>query len=614
MANIIPFALGLILAVGVSSSPAPAQPNDGQFISPQARDRILDQLIRPGGNPGGGVIIEEPGFPGVAGDDIVIALPPSRTIDNRYIYCNVMQLSLARSPSWSEVYRSLGAEAAAVDVVYLAQEALARHYCLGLPQGELNTALDALDEVHASIDAGVAQRLGIGIEGAADLRRSLIHADAERIRRGCFQHGHRADELLLARLPMTPDIGLELPQVPASAAFGVCPSGMGGGGARQERTRAFDMATVKSCRDDFLSSYAQCTSPLGEDLTQEQLNDTADDLQDSISDACSAAGPDCSTHVGTDDDGNTASTTTVRSGETTEAVSITTRDGDVVRVSHSVTGGNHTVDLEYNLEPSLLDRAEQVVADFERAHSLVQRAFNAIHETYDSALGPGGRALRDAIAKESPKLIGGALRLGRGGVNQCEAINPASASPIGYMRSGAAPPDLRPGPISGVDIVAYCMCQEGGRRGQELANDMGFGCRGEWAERMSCLANPYDRIDRIRRECLQYLVEDNDREASDKLEGVCSFTVQCPETQAALFSSSGGTLTCQCRPLDPFLGGGPSRNNACDLVYCSSETPSADSARFGLFEECCRNGNPPRPFVPVDPDFIRLLRELRQLQ
>ena len=234
----------------------------------------------------------------------------------------------------------------------------------------------------------------------------------------------------------------------------------------------------------------------------------------------------------------------------------------------------------------------------------VMLSYTNFRDSLPGMHGAGGTELMEKFMEDMGSAV---PNWHRGATRQCWSVNPASSPALGYRRSQKASgfaassrggvPRLGPGSINAPDMFAYCLCQ-GGKTAKQVANMMGHSCaaNSEWAKRMRCLVNPYNPDDSVKRECVEYLMEDNGLTNRRRTLGeICEARVQCPPHQTLAASIIGGVHKCTCRG-----GSGPSRSGSggslpaeCRVVDCQAPGLSSD-----MRSQCCPNPIPGPMNIP----------------
>ena len=187
------------------------------------------------------------------------------TIDSSYLLCNSLQLQSARRVVWEPVLSSLGVSLRDRDVYGLALDKAATEVCAGRLDSELmNSAFGDLDRVMRGVEEVTFGRSLLTSDERIKLSSALMQAAYDEFQSRCFDNRVKEAELMIGRLPKTPDVGLGVEMQPASAALGRC--GSGGSAARPGIDVTFAQSQFQSCAAKVLSSISQdCTDPAGQD-------------------------------------------------------------------------------------------------------------------------------------------------------------------------------------------------------------------------------------------------------------------------------------------------------------------------------------------------------------
>ena len=524
-------------------------------------------------------------------------LAPVRTIsiDSSYLLCNSLQLQAARRVVWEPVLASLGVSLRDRDVYGLALDNAATEVCAGrFDSALMNSAFGDLDRVMSGVEDRTFGRSLLTSDERIKLSSALMQAAYDEFQSRCFDNRGKEAELMIGRLPKTPDVGFDVEMQPASAALGRC--GSGGSAARPGIDVDFAQSQFQSCAAKVLSNISQdCTGPAGQDRSpstprptiendsgwyavpgvpgQQQRQFRANAPDGSYKNIYQNRTPDVTTTVTDAFD--------ARGRPVTQTVEVQDREGRTIGRSVYYFATNTPAVGE----PSNPRARRRYDAETRRINNT--RASGADWAKYNEAV-LNALGVPPSLIPAAPPDPSVAIPPGPAGpTNQCQAMTNSSTGRMGLLRPQSSEGVEGSGGrefISGPDLILRCLCALGSR-GAQLANQIaratgspGVSCsNNEWLRRVDCVLNPRGPADGIRPECLAYLRADYQ---FDTPQTACDAAIQCPEGSQPIVVGPPGSSACRCSKESS--SSGPRIN--CALVRCPRPgTPSNDPS----VQACC---------------------------
>lgn len=538
------------------------------------------------------------------------------SINFSYLLCNSLQLQSARRVVWEPVLKSLGATRTELNTYGLALDNAATEVCAErLDSPLMNSAFADLDRVMSGVEDRTFGRSLLTSDEKIKLSNALLQAAYDAFQSRCFDNRGKEAELVIGRLPKTPDVGLGLETQPASAALGRCGASSGGKAPGTGVDIEFAQSQFQACATKVLRNASQdCTDPAGQDR--------------SGSTPRPATVHDTGWQPVPGQPGWQQHDYRVDAGDGTYKVFHQRKgpDGEMTVVQQYDAGGHLTyISIDFQLRGSPAIRrsirvhTNPVSPEESPRDPAARRRYNAER-----------RRLNDTSQRDLPKLdtaIEAALRVPpsvadspdsfvrvpvnpAGPAQQCQAMTVSSTGGMGLLQPSSTDTSERSGSrewISASDLVLSCLCAFGSK-GAQLANQIatamgepGVSCsNNEWLGRVDCVNNPRGPADQIRPECLAYLRADYQ---FDTPQTTCEAALNCPEGSHPILQAGGG---CTCSRSGSSTSGRGSYN--CSLVRCPPPgTRSSDPA----VRACCGApaggpgtppdeppGGPPRPPIP----------------
>ncbi len=529
------------------------------------------------------------------------------TIDSSYLLCNSLQLQSARRVVWEPVLSSLGVSLRDRDVYGLALDNAATEVCAGrLDSALMNSAFGDLDRVMSGVEEVTFGRSLLTSDERIKLSSALMQAAYDEFQSRCFDNRGQEAELMIGRLPKTPDVGLGVEMQPASAALGRC--GSGGSAARPGIDVDFAQSQFQSCAAKVLSSISQdCTDPAGQDRSRSTPRPTIEQdtgwvpvpgVPGQMQRQLRANAPDGSfknIYQTRTPDGTLTVTDAfdARGRPSSQTIEVQDREGRTIsrfeyhfQTNTPAVGepSNPRARRRYDAETRRLNNTRASGADWAKYNQAVATALGAPPSLIPAAPPDPSVAIPPGPA---------------GPTNQCQAMTNSSTGRMGLLRPQSSEGVEGSGGrefISGPDLILRCLCALGSR-GAQLANQIaratgapGVSCsNNEWLRRVDCVANPRGPVDGIRPECLEYLRADYQFETPQT---ACDAAIQCPEGSQPIVVGRPGSSACRCSK--DSTASGPRFN--CARVRCPRPgTPSSDPS----VQACC--GTPgDKPDKPSD--------------
>jgi hypothetical protein len=528
---------------------------------------------------------------------------PRISIKPSYLLCNSLQLQSARRVVWEPVLTSFGATPKELDSYAWALDNAATEVCAGrLDSPMMNRAYGALAKVMGGLEDRAFEKSLLTSNERIELSSALLQAAYDQFQSRCFDGRGNEAELMVGRLPKTPDIGLGLTAQPASAALGRCGPGTGGK-VRPGIDTSFAQSEFQACAAKALQNASQdCTDPAGQDRGRPVIEH----------DSGWQRSPDGDQHRQFRANRPDGSHDNVYQHQKPDGSQLTHTESydahnHLIRETYEfrIGGQARSVEVPYDpnmglpahSRPSDPAAARRWEADMNRLNSVRQRDWDEYNAAFEAALRvppPSDRSPRARIPS------------GRSGPSrQCQAMSISPTGAVGLLRpqsAGGEGSGTRER-ISGTDLTLRCLCTFG-ERGAQLANQLAFAMgepavhcgNNEWLRRMDCVSNPRGPADQIRPECLAYLRADNQ---FDTPETTCAAAIQCPEGSHPIVRATA----CTCSDDGGSIGRRRFGRN-CALVRCPIPgTRSSDPA----VQACCGApegdpgappGGPPRPPRP----------------
>jgi hypothetical protein len=538
-------------------------------------------------------------------------LSPVMTIrvNSSYFLCNSLQLQSLRRVVWEPLLASLGASRTERDAYGVALDNAATEVCAGrLDSPLMNSAYRDLDRVMSGVEDRTFGRTMLTSDERIKLSSSLMQAAYDEFQSRCFDNRVKEAELMIGRLPKTPDVGLGVDALPASAALGRC--GSGGKAPRTGIDVAFAQSQFQSCAAKVLRSISQdCNDPAGQDRasgTRRPPIEGDTDWQPTADGghirAFQENAPDGSyqlVYQKQNPDGSVLTHT-----EYYTPGSSRSHRGDYPYMEvFDVEQGGRTTTYSYDnpeartafpmTQPSDPAVRRRLEADYERIRVNRQRAWDEYNAAVEAALRhsppPPTRTTTRLPSRRSDPT------------RQCQAMSVSASGGMGLLRPEST--DGGEGTrsrewISGSDLVLSCLCAFGSK-GAQLANQIatamgepGVSCsNNEWLRRVDCVENPRGPTDQIRPECLAYLQADYQ---FDTPRTACEAAIQCPEGSHVIVVGRPGSSGCRCS--SDSTAGGPRPGFNCSLVRCP---PPGSKSSNPAVQACC--GTPDEgPGTPSD--------------
>lgn len=550
--------------------------------------------------------------------------------DTNYVSCNYLQIHLARRMVWQPIYKDLGYTQAEIDLYAKALELATQGICADRPNSpEVEQAVRLILDFRERGDHRWEERFGVPRQNAARIRQLAILKEIEQFQRHCFSTSQEASHLIFERFPQTPERGLGLPVQSTSKALGQCGGmgGIGGGGhfgGINFPSNRFDFNQVKSCILDWASKYDECTSPVA-DIAEDVAAATQMAEAEVEKMGWQNCGSDCEMRFGVGCQNNRCvSIWEVRDGGHYQKLK-TVRNYDPVAMEPGTDlygyefidrgPGRRPIRVIYGVQETMDSVLEEAKRPIDTVLDEVRYLLNSLGDLIEGAERTGIPGALEGLPRRGQNVR-------RRGGNMCVAFNPGEASPVGlrHPSEGVEGSGSEPGPfLNGVDVLNYCMCQEGGRLGQEMANAMGYSCasNSEWIERMLCLADPRGPTDAVRKECWKHLMGDNGEGGTEYFQQACEAVIQCPEEVevSRIVEEDGQPIWhCSCGSGSGEVvdsGGGTPSLPQCAAVKCE-DFHAGGAGSFGNFSTCCPTSISGHVLGPVlrNPADSSAVREL----
>ena len=530
-------------------------------------------------------------------------LKNTRVVSNLHMDCNRLQIHLARSDVWGDMYLGYGVSDTALREYKNNLRVATQNICANDTVSLRYTrAINRIRQFRSDVDERNAELLGVSVDAAARYRIAELGNIDRHFARNCFPSTAAASGLQFTRFPLTPDLGLGQKVSAPSAALGNCGSGSssGGGGPTMPdmATSRTGLAGVSQCLAEYATQANDCNNPAGLNATE------AREKADEATASCLANG-NCVAEQSENNDGTTshsiAQSYRNSSGSGRDIVAAWTEDadGNITKFSMTMTrqDGPNNVMITNNWSLDTPEPPSTPAMPTTLPHSMTaeQRGYVSRYNQI--------RRLADIVGIDMQ-----VIPIPPGTVLQCESFTTEGRENVTFTNVNSAS-DGREGTggfsnplISPDDAIGSCLCS-GGRHGEQLANSMGYSCGGRGEDVMK--RNFCMRAGGMRAEsdqCTTYAKEDAGRDID--VSAMCSAVIQCPSSSIMAGSVVDSRLQCGC---GRSFAAGSRGSDQCSNVRC----PGPGAAMTGIQNQCCLS---PRELVAT-PRMITLealkLKKLR---